>query len=138
MKKDVFRAKLLKYISTNEVYKAYHGDTNQVKSVSVKALVAEDGEIEKYYTLNQTGNLMISSTVKNEIEISKDVKEVFQKVIVFFSAWTVALSQKGKTLFDAEAITSIIENSGFFIRIHQEDRTFKYTALEGTLNLAII
>ena len=98
MKKDVFRAKLLKYISTNEVYKAYHGDTNQVKSVSVKALVTEDGEIEKYYTLNQTGNLMISSTVKNENEISKDVKEVFQKVIVFFSAWTVALSQKGKSL----------------------------------------
>ncbi len=129
---------LLKYISSDDMYQSFLTKKVTNRELKSTALTEEDGEIKKYYTLNQTGNIMISSTVENESDISDDVKSVFQKVIVFFGAWTSALSKAGKTLYDADAITSIIEKSGYFVRVHQEERTFDYSSTQGTLNTAII
>jgi len=99
---------------------------------------ADTGEIQKYYTLNQTGNIMVSSTVSNEKDLSDDVKALFQKTIVFFGAWAAALEQKKKSLYDYEAIATMINKSGFFVRVHEEDRTFESGSTSLTLDTAIL
>ncbi len=125
------------FISKDDLYISR---SKKVTPSPLKAEALTDGgeEIRKYYTLNQTGNIMISSTAGDEKEISEDVKSIFMKVASFFAVWTAALEKKDRTLYDAEAITSIIERTGLFVRIHQEERTFDYTSAQGTLNTAII
>jgi len=132
------RAAVLDFVSENENYRSRFPSLLTTMLVAVPESSDSDGEIKKYYTLNETVNIVISSTAKDEADISVDVKKVFQKVIVFFGAWTAALAKKGTTLYDADAITSIIEKSGFFVRIHQEDRTFDYNSAMGQLDTAII
>lgn len=129
--------KLRAEISKPEVSGAVSAKTKKADA-DVAVAEKDDSEIKKYYTLNETGNIMISSTVKDSKDISEDVQNAFKKVIVFFTAWTAALSKKEKTLYDAEAITNIIEQSGFFVRVHKEERTFNYISASGTLNTAII
>jgi hypothetical protein len=114
----------------------------------VRALAASDDDtpsptdpgtqIKKYFTFNQTGNIMVSSTTPDEAAMDPDVKKVFQKVIVFFGAITAAMSQKGKTLYDYAAMQEVIGKSGLFIAMHQEDRNFSYSSHELTLDTAII
>lgn len=132
------KSALKEFITADEKYLSYLSQKAPKESLLRASISDEDGEIKKYYTLNNSGNIMISSTVENEANISADVKSVFQKVIVFFGAWTSALNKAGKTLYDADAITSMIEGSGYFVRVHQEERTFNYTSAQGTLNTAII
>lgn len=108
------------------------------KADAVVEDAADTGEIKKYYTLNQTGNIMISSTVNNENDLSADAKEVFQKAIVFFGAWTAALEKKNKSLYDYDSITKMITSSGFFVHVHEEDRDFESGAISLTLDTAIL
>lgn len=123
------RAAVRNFIATNDNYRTL---------VAGREFLKEGGEIPKYFTLNQTGNIMISSTAEKEADISENVKETFQKVIVFFGAWTVALNKKQKTLYDYDAIASIIGGSGLFIKMHEENRKFRYSSKGLTLNTAII
>lgn len=144
-----FERKLLNFVTTNESYKSRYAELPSVADDSLELFEVGAGEvgadtstteeeIKKYYTFNQTGNIMISSTAADEKDISPEVKKVFQKTIVFFGAWTAALSKAGKNLYDYEAIGAIIGKSGFFVKMHQEDRTFDYSSTQLTLNTAII
>lgn len=98
----------------------------------------EGVEIPKYYALNDSGNIMVSSTAKSEADMSDDVKQTFQKVAVFFAAWTAALAKKEKNLQDYDALSTIISKSGFFVKMHEEDRTFSHASADVTLDTAVI
>lgn len=95
-------------------------------------------EIQKFYTFNQTGNVMISSTEPEGTDLQPAVKTLFQKASVFLQTMTAALTKKGKTLYDYDAYDDIISGSGLFVAMHEEDRTFDYASKELTLNTAII
>lgn len=84
----------------------------------------DGGEITKYFTFNQTGNVMVSSTVAEEEKLDPDVKKAFKKAIVFFGAAAAALSKKGKTLYDYDALDQVITSLGIFSALHREDRSF--------------
>ena len=127
-----FESKRLGFINTQEEYKAKYGPIAQA------ALASPGGEIEKYYTFNQTGNVMVSSTVAEEKDLQPAVREVFQKAIVFFGIVNGALTMKAKNLYDYEALHDIIGGSGKFVSMHMEDRNFTYSSKEFTLNTAII
>jgi hypothetical protein len=96
-----------------------------------------DVEIKKYFTFNSTGNIMISSTSPDGIT-TPEVRKVFEKVVVLFGAITAAMALKDKDLYDYSALEQVIERSGLFIIMRQEDRDFAYTSREVALNTAII
>ncbi len=103
-----------------------------------KNVLSEEKEIPKYYTFDERGHIMVVTTSKDSDNISPEVSKTFQKVIVFFAAWTAALSKKGKTLFDYDAVKSIITNSGFFIDTGMEKRSFHSESTSASLDTTII
>lgn len=144
------RSAINDFILNNKDYRALLPDTNLVtaKSIDLDSMLpkagvtasesANTGEIKKYFTLNQTGNIMISSTVPNDTDLSSDVKEVFQKTSIFFGAWSAALKEKNKSLYDYDALMKMITKSGFFVQVHEEDRDFESGSASLTLDTAII
>jgi hypothetical protein len=97
-----------------------------------------EDEIKKYYTFDDTGHIMISSTVAEEKDMDPGVKAVFQKAQVFFGAWTAAIAQKGRSMYDYDAINAVIAQSGYFINMGTEDRTFNYTSHDVVVSTAIV
>lgn len=95
-------------------------------------------EIDKYYTFDEKGHIMVVTTSKDTDNIQPAVAETFQKVIVFFGAWTAALNRAGKTLFDYDAVTKIIGSSGFFISTGKEVRKFSSESTTASLDTSII
>jgi hypothetical protein len=79
----------------------------------------------KKYVFNQTGNIMMSTTDTTTSEISQSVVNVFEEVSVFFAALTKALSDQGFSLYDHEALERIIDGSGLFVQVTQEDVEYK-------------
>lgn len=94
------------------------------------------GEIPKYYAFDEKGHVLFAST--SDGEASADVKKVFTKVICFFGGMTAALTSKDKTLFDYEAVNSIISGSGKFFTLGKEKREFKSESTSASLNTTII
>lgn len=94
------------------------------------------GEISKYYAFDEKGHVLFAST--SDGEASADVKQVFTKVVCFFAAMTAALARKEKTLFDYEAVNSVIANSGWFIALGKEKRSFNSESTSASLNTTII
>ena len=118
-------------------------------------------EIKKGFVFNETGNIMMSTTdLTNEV-IEQSVKDVFAEVSVFFAAMTKSLeknadeSLKGinkKTgnsfnfsLYDYDALKKIIDGSGCFCQVTEEDvdivssswgATFSKELVEDLLGLA--
>jgi len=85
-------------------------------------------EITKYYTFNETGNIMMATTVGASAEIEESVRKVFSEVSVFFAAMTKAISltenpatKKPYSLYNYEALEKIITGSGCFIRVTEQD-----------------
>lgn len=132
------RAAIDDFVLKSDKYRPLIPEAMLLKADAAAPGAADTGEIKKYFTLNQTGNIMVSSTVDSEKDLSDDVKAVFQKTIVFFGAWTAALEKKQKSLYDYDAITKMITKSGFFARVHQEDRDFESGSASLTLDTAIL
>jgi hypothetical protein len=106
-------------------------------------------EISKYWTFNQTGNIMVSSTVQEEKDLRDAVVVEFQKVSVLYDAISTAIARKKKTykvvdkdvslgLFDYEAISALMAQSGFFTLMHEEDRTFEKSSSSMSIDAAMI
>jgi hypothetical protein len=109
-------------------------------------------ELTKYYTFNETGNIMLATTVGQSAEIQESVRKVFAEVSVFFAAMTKAISTTTKpnssecySLYSYEALEKIISGSGCFIRVTEMDlttttsswgATFSKTLIKGLLGLA--
>lgn len=130
---DGFEKKRLHFVTTHPAYK----DKYAPMKLAMMA-TAEGGEVKKYYTFNETGNVMVSSTVADEKDLAPAVREVFQKASVCLLIMSAALSKKGKGLYDYEAWNDILAGSGKFLPMHLEDRDFEYASREFTLNTAII
>lgn len=138
-----FQRKRMQFMATQKAYKTKYGPLLAAKPLVLAAgggTGAEGGdeEIKKYYTFNETGNIMVSSTVLEQKDIQPAVLEVFAKASVFLLIMTAALKKKGKSLYDYEAWDAIIAGSGNFVAMHEEDRTFSYSSKELTLDTAII
>lgn len=141
---EIARQKIKTYLNTNPSYVskiAKHYPINNIAMVTTESDDPGDSsstEIKKYYTFDQTGHIMISSTVKDETQMDPAVKDVFQKAIVFFSAWSAAVAKAEKTLYDYDAISAIINKSGYFVNMGLQDREFNYTSHGITLGTSII
>jgi hypothetical protein len=129
-------------------------------------------QVPKGFVFNETGNIMMSTTDLTTQEIEKEVRDVFAEVSVFFAAMTKALEKnaaedmKGEetvmvknadgtkhnqvksynySLYDYAEIKKIIDNSGCFVQVNEEDvnhstqsygATFSKELLEAVLGLA--
>jgi hypothetical protein len=109
-------------------------------------------ELTKYYTFNETGNIMLATTVGASAEIQESVRKVFAEVSVFFAAMTKAITStqnpetsKPYSLYNYEALANIIAGSGCFIRVTELDvthttsswgATFSKELIQGLLGLA--
>jgi len=124
-------------------------------------------EVKKGFVFNETGNIMMSTTDMQSQEIEQSVRDVFAEVSVFFAAMTKALEKnaaddmkgidkdgtitgtKGNaynfSLYDYNALKKIIDNSGCFIQVNEEDVnhktdswgvTFSKELVEAVLGLA--
>lgn len=82
----------------------------------------------KEYVFNETGNIMLSTTALNGTEIPDQVRDVFAEVSVFFAAMTKAITQainpktgKPYSLYNYNAIQNVIDGSGLFVHVTEED-----------------
>ncbi|MEZ5825056.1 MAG: hypothetical protein R3C97_10045 [Geminicoccaceae bacterium] len=106
----------------------------------------------KNYVFNETGNIMLSTTDKDSSAIQAEVRSVFAEVSVFFAAMTRAITttidpttKKPYSLYSYEAISRVVDGSGLFIRVTEEDvlhtssswgADFSKELVEGVLGLA--
>lgn len=118
------------------------------------AVVAADGQIPiqlsaenvpdanvavpKYFTFNETGNIMLSTTVKESNQISPSSMDMFEEVAVFFAAMTKALQDKSKDLYDYQALDDIVRGSRLFIQVDEETYNFKSQSAGATFNTELI
>lgn len=83
----------------------------------------------KVFTVNATGNLFVASTLNggegSQAELTDSAKKAFSQVSVFFAAMTKAINTAGKSLYDYEAINSVITQSGMFVQVGQMDYSFQ-------------
>ena len=97
----------------------------------------------KEFIFNETGNIMMASTDMTGT-IPEQVRDVFAEVSVFFAAMTKAISEsmdpatgKPYSLYDYNAIQNVIDGSGLFVHVTEEDIThtsssFGVTFQQGT------
>lgn len=106
----------------------------------------------KKYIFNETGNIMLSSTDLNGDQITESVQAVFAEVSVFFAAMTKAISTtidpdtgQPYSLYDYTALQNVIDGSGLFVHVTEEDVLYNTTTyganfskelIEGLLGLA--
>ncbi len=109
-------------------------------------------EATKYYVFNETGNIMMSSTLDANTPMSEEVQKVFAEVSVFFAAMSRAITttmnpKTGKpySLYNYTALQNVISGSGLFVHVTEEDVshtsksggvTFSKELLESLLGLA--
>lgn len=109
---------------------------NLISSSETNHTQNKGGEIQKYYAFDEKGHILFAST--SDGEAGEDVKKLFTKVVCFFAAMTAALARKQKTLFDYEAVNSIIAGSGWYIALGKEKRSFNSESTSASLNTTII
>jgi len=106
----------------------------------------------KKYIFNETGNIMLASTELGGDKIADSVRDVFAEVSVFFAAMTKAISttinpdtNEYYSLYDYTAMQNVIDGSGLFVHVTEEDVKHKTTSfgatfckelIEGLLGLA--
>ena len=106
-----------------------------------KKYLATDGDehsIDKYYTFDEKGHIMGVTTSKETNDIAPAVSETFQKVMVFFGAWTAALARKKFSLYDYDAVKQMISSSGLFVSMGSKARSYHSDSTKVSLNTAII
>ena len=125
------------------------------KTVTLNKLIKPDPhniQADKRYIFNETGNIMLASTVMDGTTIPAEVRAVFAEVSVFFAAMTKAIStsidpetNKTYSLYDYMAIQNVIDGSGLFVHVTEEDilsetssfgAHFSQELIEGVLGLA--
>lgn len=130
MKLNDRRVRLQQAMVENDKY------SSLIQSYSNNVADRAGGEIPKYYAFDEKGHVLFAST--SDGEAGQDVKNVFTKVICFFAGMTKALARKDKTLFDYVAVNEVISNSGVFIALGKEKRTFNSESTSASLNTTII
>ena len=95
-------------------------------------------EVPKGFVFNETGNIMMATTDMTNSTIEKEVRDVFAEVSVFFGAMTKALDKEGKSLYDYDALQKIIDESGCFVHVNEEDVTHKSNSWGATFSKELI
>jgi hypothetical protein len=106
----------------------------------------------KRYIFNETGNIMLASTELNGEQVPESVRDIFSEVAVFFAAMTKAISttinpetKKPYSLYNYDALQNVIDGSGLFVHVTEEDiehktqsfgMQFSKELIEGLLGLA--
>lgn len=109
-------------------------------------------QANKEYIFNETGNIMLASTEITGSTIPDEVRAVFAEVSVFFAAMTKAITQsvdpvtkKPYSLYNYNAMQNVIDGSGLFVHVTEEDvvhktqsfgMSFSKELIEGLLGLA--
>jgi hypothetical protein len=97
----------------------------------------------KYYVFSETGNIMISTTATSDTTIEQSVRDVFNEVSVFFSAMTKAITttenptsktKANYSLYDYAAISKVVDGSGLFIQVTEEDVAFSSASVGATFS----
>jgi len=108
--------------------------TPTIKSTEIQPPPKNPHNIEatKYYVFNQTGNIMMSSTLDANTPMSMEVQKVFAEVSVFFAGMSRAMTTtmnpatgKPYSLYNYAALESVIKGSGLFVHVTEEDVTHK-------------
>lgn len=95
-------------------------------------------EAPKEFSFNETGNIMVASTKIDGGTIEKEVQDVFQEVSVFFAAMTKALTMAGDSLYDIEAVRKVIDSSGLFVHVTEEQVSVTYSQFSGNMSAELI
>lgn len=88
---------------------------------------------------------MIASTDSDLTTIPDAVRDLFAETSVFFSAMTKAISQtinpatkQPYSLYDYEAISSVVDGSGLFVRVTEQDVLIKTKSVGATFSKELI
>lgn len=124
----------------NDIRSKYESKYGKVTSILFAQEEEEGGEhsLTKYYTFDERGHIMVVTTSADTENIAPEVQKTFQKVIVFFGAWTAALARKGHTIMDYEAVNKLIAASGNFVSTNKEKRSYHSDSTSASLNTSII
>lgn len=111
-----------------------------------------DVAARKNYVFNKTGNIMIASTCDVSQPVEESVQKVFAEASVFYAGMTRAISttinpktKETYSIYDYDAIKEVVDGSGLFVQVTQEDVTiesksfgisFSKELIEGLLGLA--
>ena len=95
-------------------------------------------EIPRFFTFNQTGNIMVSSTDPDGKNMNPSSIAEFNEVAVFFAAMTKAMDSQGADLYDYEAMQQVINGSGLFVHDFEQDFSFKQSTSSTTFNTDMI
>lgn len=104
-------------------------------------------ELTKYYTFNETGNIMLATTVGASAVIEESVRKVFDEVSVFFAAMSKAIStsvnpdsptKEHYSLYNYQALERVISGSGCFIRVTEQDVTHTTSSWGANLSKELI
>ena len=109
-------------------------------------------EATKYYIFNETGNIMIASTIETNQPLEETTQKIFAEVSVFFAGMTRAITttinpvtNKPYSIYNYDALERIIGGSGLFVNVTEEDvkyqtksfgMSFSKELIESLLGLA--
>ncbi|WP_455600145.1 hypothetical protein [Cloacibacillus sp.] len=94
--------------------------------------------IGRYHTFDEKGHIMVVTTSNGTDDVAPAVRETFQKVMVFFDAWTAALTRKKFSLYDYDAVKQMISSSGLFVSMGSKARSYHSDSTKVSLNTSII
>jgi hypothetical protein len=91
----------------------------------------------KQYALDETGHVLVVMP-SQATALDEGVQRLFRKMTVFFGAVSQALSTEHRSVFDYDALSSVIEHSGFFAPLQSREMNQEVSAKDSALNLALI
>ncbi len=102
--------------------------TNQTVPLKPPVKNPHNVEATKYYIFNETGNIMMASTIDSSQPLSQEVQDVFSEVSVFFAGMSRAITNtinpetnQPFSLYNYTALGRIISGSGLFVHVTEED-----------------
>ncbi|MFC3034419.1 hypothetical protein ACFOEE_18080 [Pseudoalteromonas fenneropenaei] len=119
----------------------------QDQTVPLKPAVKNPNNVEatKYYIFNETGNIMMSSTVDASTPLSESVQQVFAEVAVFFAGMSRAITttinpdtNKPYSLYNYQALQNIISGSGLFVHVTEEDVSYQTSSFGADFSKELI
>lgn len=109
----------------------------QTTTITVPAPDPSNVQAVKHFVFNETGNIMLATTDESSVQIQQSVRDVFAEVAVFFAGMTKAISttvdpdsKTGRhySLYNYDALEAIIDGSGCFIHVAEEDVDYKISS----------
>ncbi len=108
--------------------------TDAVNSISQDAYAQATKYFPKYFTASETGNIIVTSTSNSNLPFSSQMQQLFSEVSVFFAGMARAITNtinpsnnKPYSLYNYNAISKVITESGLFVKVLEEQITSSST-----------